>query len=329
MISMIGSAILLYVICMIFYIAYTVIEHYWGHMTHDTKVTALAQVRLHSAIMNTLIFAFITFLIVLMMGDKEIGIPGIVSYMVNPDPSLPVQPVQDYVYDYFSKLVFEYVPLLMTGLFGLLAGVQAASSVFGTYSIGAMVTGTAFDFSMIEKIVTFMFTISSPLLGSIYVQFLVVMVIVNFSVQFLLPAGFVLRFFDFTRRAGNFMVSLAVASSVIFIMMYALNGYIMQNMISVSGLADEVDSVCEKAYISMHSFPDIRGDAYDIAGDVLLAGLTFIPVQIMKHILKTSFKEIFFWFPFIIFQGIIVPTFSLIVTTTSINALMKWLDTFT
>jgi len=276
-------------------------------------------VRVNSAVMNTLLCVFAAMFIVIILGARGF-FPGVVPLMINSaDP--PV--IEDYIYDYFSMLLFDLIPNLLRNLMLYLVGVQTLS-LYSSFAVGSIVSGSVIDLTIFEKIATFMIMFASPMLGSIYVQLLVVIIIISFY-PFLLSAGFVMRFFDITRKAGSFMVALALSCYIIFLSMYALNAYIITDMVSTSTVYDEVMEIPGTSFASIFSPTGIG--VVGKAGQLFYLFANFVSFGLLNKIYNLFCKFIL-TFAMVAFQGTIVPTFSIIVTTTSINSLSKWFDGF-
>ncbi|MCD6227544.1 hypothetical protein J7J90_03560 [Candidatus Micrarchaeota archaeon] len=309
-------ASIIFVVALMIYLSYTVIEHYWGNMTKNPQLIAMAKVRLHTAIMNSLLFGFILLFIMIFMGVRGVS-PGLISFMINPS-SPPV--IEDYVYNYLSSLIFHQVPLLLNTLIGLLGLVQSLKSIV-SFAVGSVITGAILDFTLYDRLINYMIMFISPLLGSLYVQLLVIMTIMSFY-PYLISSGLILRFFDLTRRAGSFMVALGLSSYVIFISMYALNGYIMTNIISSGVIYNQIKDISDTSILSVVN-------VWGTPGDLMYLVLNFIPgLNKLFHLYFYMFYKVLVWFTIIGFQGVVIPTFSIIVTTTSINAFTKWFESF-
>ncbi len=312
------SALLLYGIALVAYIAYIVVDFYLANITNNPQSMAMVKVRLNSAFINSIILVLVMVVLTIVVGSKG-GFPGMIALLI--DSNSPVF-MQDYVFTFFETLAYKTIPQLVLQIIGVLGLVQRVSTTFSAYSLG-VVSGNLIDLSIFESAVNFMLTLATPMLGSIYAQLLAITLIVNIF-PYLLGGGFVLRLFDLTKRAGTFMVAVALASYVIFIAMYAFNAYIFQDMISPSGLYGELQQIPEGVVTNY----GMIGTAANVVND----GLGFFMNVMFKITFFDKLLKMFFIsllsFAFIIFQGILVPTFSTVVTMTSINALMKWLDKF-
>lgn len=291
------------------YLIYTVIEHFWGRFTNNPQVIAQASVRLHMAVNSIIILFLILLSFTLFMGERGVT-PGIIGMML--DPSNPPV-IEDYVFDYLSTLIFSEVPKTLGSVAKYLAIIQSVGMTMN-FTIKGVISGFLMDFTLFERLASFMIMLISPLIGSLYVQLLVIILITQFT-PYLLTVGFILRFFDLTRRAGSFLMALAFSSYVIFITMYALNGYIMNNLISSKVIFDYWSDIFSHSISGLSGEPGIVGQAFYLF-------FTFFPYKILYSV----FFKIVFNFTFVAFQGIIVPTFSTMVAITSINALSKVLD---
>jgi hypothetical protein len=154
----------------------------------------------------------------------------------------------------------------------------------------------------------------SPLLGSIYVQFLVVALINSYAIQVILPVGFVLRMFDLTKKAGNFILAVGISGCTIFILMYVLNAYIVNTMLYSEEFEQTTIASMESAlnFVKWYEW---------LVPFLALVGVMFEKLFIL--IMRFIFSIVI-----VLFQGIFMPSFAIVVTTTSINSFMKWFESF-
>ncbi|MBN1169811.1 hypothetical protein JXA56_02210 [Candidatus Micrarchaeota archaeon] len=173
--------------------------------------------------MSNLISSF--FIVVFVVGLFAAGTA--VSLMFGADPSPPKAAIA-----YLRNDVIESV---LQGLIDVYK-IQACTSILNTISrrIGEFVlTSTYKVFPGIDTFVNITSMLAMGLVSvyaSLSVQVALLYLVDQTMVNFILPAGLILRFFPPTRDAGAFLISLAFGFQIIFPTTYLLNGMIFNEI---------------------------------------------------------------------------------------------------
>ena len=183
--------------------------------------------------MSNLIASF--FIVVFIVGLFAAG--GIVSLMFGGDPSPPKAAIS-----YLRDTVIESV---LQGIVDVYK-IQTCTSILNTISrrIGEFVlTQTYKVFPGIDTFVSITNVLAMGLVSvyaSLSVQVTLLYVLDQTMVNFILPAGLILRFFPPTRDAGAFLISLAFGFQIIFPTSYLIHKQIFEEIRATVYDADEV-----------------------------------------------------------------------------------------
>ncbi|MCC7569770.1 hypothetical protein KO465_00305 [Candidatus Micrarchaeota archaeon] len=287
------GAVLASVIAAVFYLA--------GHIFNNPQYQAQGKYNVYQVIINTIYFVMALVII-------NIFLFGVLPSMIGGnDPYV-------YIYSFFTELFFKRIPQALGKVVGSLAAVQLLNGLVSLNVGQGFIRTTIVDFSLINRLITFLVMVISPLLGSIYVQFLVVALINSYAIQVILPVGFVLRMFDLTKKAGNFILAVGISGCTIFILMYVLNAYIVNTMLYSEEFEQTTIASMESAlnFVKWYEW---------LVPFLALVGVMFEKLFIL--IMRFIFSIVI-----VLFQGIFMPSFAIVVTTTSINSFMKWFESF-
>jgi hypothetical protein len=158
------------------------------------------------------------------------GVGSVVSAVYGGDPSPPKAAII-----FMKGMVLDRV---LTGLYDVYQ-IQACTSILSTISrrIGEFVLTQTYKvfpgmdtFVQISNVIAFGLV---SIYGSISAQVAFLYLVDSLAVNFILPAGLILRFFPPTRDAGAFLIALAFGFQIIFPTTYLINKQIFEDIEAV------------------------------------------------------------------------------------------------
>ena len=257
------------------------------------------------------------------------GAGAIFSFMVTGNSS-PTDAAADYLTTHVTSNVLE-------GMYDVFR-IQTCTSMLNVFMrrIGEAVLTNVFKvFPGIDVFVNITNVIGYGLVAiyaSLQFQLLTLRLIDAFALQFLLPAGLIMRFFPPTRDAGSFLIALAFAFQFVFPMVYLINGQVVEYLgIQTYDKAKSdliIQSLCGPFKYGVmgvlfnplanvpvvSSFPGLQSLFKVILSEAtlnLLSMAEFVPI--MRSLSLLSLFALF------------MPAFALVISLTFINAMTKFL----
>ncbi len=168
------------------------------------------------------------------------------------------------------------------------------------------------------------------ILASVYTQIVILKLINIVAVNFILPAGIVLRFIPPTREAGVFLIALAIGMQAVFPLTYMIN----IETLNLIGFKDyqtspQVANLCGRDYAvlgiagNISSTIPVVGPLATRISDLIKTIFTEFTINLLKPLEFTSYLDSVAYLSLV---ALFLPAFSTTITFAFINAFTKFVN---
>ena len=146
-------------------------------------------------------------------------------------------------------------------------------------------------------------------------------------INFILPAGLVLRFFPPTKEAGAFLIALAFGFQIVFPTTYVINSWALQD-IGVKGYNSDIfpiSALCGMSYAYFTVPPVLIEGLFPMFGALSTTLKTIFSEGVVHGLSMSIFIPILRNLSAVSLLALFAPSLSMIITIASINAMTKFI----